>query len=97
MYYQKLTKLYPVSKTIRNELIPIGRTLENIKKNNLIETDIQRKESYKRVKKLMDDYHKQLINEALQNVHLSSLEIAAEFYLNSSRDNNNSNSINRNL
>ena len=86
MYYQNLTKLYPISKTIRNELIPIGRTLENIKKNSILEIDVQRKTDYKRVKELMDNYHKQLINEALQKVHLLNLEAAAELYLNLSRN-----------
>lgn len=86
MYYENLTKLYPISKTIRNELIPVGKTLENIKKNNILEADAKRKEDYKHVKKLMDDYHKQLIDESLQDVHLTDLAPAAEIYLNSSKD-----------
>ncbi|QFJ54394.1 type V CRISPR-associated protein Cas12a/Cpf1 [Pseudobutyrivibrio xylanivorans] len=86
MYYQGLTKLYPISKTIRNELIPVGKTLEHIRMNNILEADIQRKSDYERVKKLMDDYHKQLINESLQDVHLSYVEEAADLYLNASKD-----------
>lgn len=88
MYYQNLTKLYPVSKTIRNELIPIGKTLENIKKNNILESDIRRKADYEHVKGLMDNYHKQLINEALKGVHLVELSNAADIYFNSARDKN---------
>ena len=64
MYYQNLTKMYPISKTLRNELIPVGKTLENIRKNGIRKADIQRKADYEHVKKLMDNYHKQLINEA---------------------------------
>jgi len=45
MYYQSLTKLYPISKTIRNELIPVGKTLENIRKNHILEVDEQRKKT----------------------------------------------------
>ena len=86
MYYENLTKLYPISKTIRNELIPVGKTLENIKKNNILEADTQRKDDYKHVKKLMDDYHKQLIDESLQNVHLADLAPAAEIYMNVAKD-----------
>jgi len=36
----------------------------------------------------MDDYHKRLINEALQGAHLSNVEEAADLYLNSSKDKN---------
>lgn len=85
MYYQNLTKMYPISKTIRNELIPIGKTLENIKKNNILESDLQRKSDYERVKIIMDDYHRQLIDEALNGAHLTLLDSAAETYLNSSK------------
>ena len=81
MYYQNLTKKYPVSKTIRNELIPIGKTLENIRKNNILESDVKRKQDYEHVKGIMDEYHKQLINEALDNYMLPSLNQAAEIYL----------------
>lgn len=88
MYYQNLTKLYPISKTIRNELIPIGKTVENIKKNNILESDIRRKADYEHVKVLMDNYHKQLINEALKGVHLVELSNAANIYFNSARDKN---------
>lgn len=86
MYFDNLTRMYPVSKTIRNELIPVGKTLENIKKNNILEIDKQRKEDYEHVKGLMDNYHKVLINEALQGVRLDGLNEAADIYLTSSRD-----------
>lgn len=86
MYYQSLTKLYPISKTIKNELIPVGKTLENIRRNNILESDIQRKADYQLVKKLMDNYHKQLINEALQDVHLAELSNAADIYFSSSKE-----------
>jgi CRISPR-associated protein Cpf1 len=85
MYYDSLTKLYPVSKTIRNELIPVGKTLENIKKNNILEVDEDRKKAYIRVKKIMDDYHKRLINEALSDFTLSDLDNAADLYLSGSK------------
>lgn len=88
MYYQNLTKMYPISKTLRNELIPVGKTLENIRKNGILEADIQRKADYEHVKKLMDNYHKQLINEALQGVHLSDLSDAYDLYFNLSKEKN---------
>lgn len=86
MYYDNLTKQYSLSKTIRNELIPIGKTLENIKKNRIIESDELRKEHYQRVKEIMDDYHEKIINEALMDIKLDCLAEAADVYLNGARD-----------
>lgn len=86
MYYESLTKQYPVSKTIRNELIPIGKTLDNIRQNNILESDVKRKQNYEHVKGILDEYHKQLINEALDNCTLPSLNIAAEIYLKTQKE-----------
>lgn len=87
MYFDHFTKQYPLKKTIRNELRPVGKTLENIHKNRILEADIQRKKDYERVKKIMDQYHKQLINEAMSKCRLSNkLEKAADIYLKSHAD-----------
>lgn len=42
-YYDSLTRQYPVTKTIRQELKPVGKTLENIKNAEIIEADKQKK------------------------------------------------------
>ena len=39
---QQFTGLYPLSKTLRFELRPIGKTLEYIKAHGLLEQDNQR-------------------------------------------------------
>lgn len=62
--------LYPVSKTLRFELRPIGKTKENIEKSNILREDAQRAEDYKIVKKLIDRYHKQFIKSRLWNFEL---------------------------
>ena len=80
MYYDTLTKQYPISKTLRNELIPVGRTGENIKLNQIIESDIKRKEDYIKVKSIFDEYHKVVINSSLENVTLTGLEEFASLY-----------------
>ena len=72
------TGLYPVSKTLRFELIPQGRTLEHIEKNGLLEQDEHRASSYILVKKIIDDYHKAFIANALRDFKLYSLE---DYYL----------------
>lgn len=80
MYYEKLTKQYPISKTLRYELRPMGKTLENIRANLIIESDEKRKKDYEQVKKIFDRYHKLVIDSSLQNVTLSHLNGFAEFY-----------------
>ena len=61
--------IYPVSKTLRFELRPVGKTQEWIEKNKVLESDEQKAEDYPRVKALIDDYHKVCIRESLKGVH----------------------------
>lgn len=68
------TNLYPLSKTLRFELIPQGKTLEYIHENGLLEHDEHRAESYIEVKKIIDEYHKMFINQALDGFKLNALE-----------------------
>ena len=62
--------IYPVSKTLRFELRPIGKTQEWIDKNKILESDEQKSLDYPKVKALIDDYHKVCIRESLKGVHL---------------------------
>ena len=62
--------IYPISKTLRFELRPIGKTQEWIEKNKILENDEQKSEDYPKVKALIDDYHKVCIRESLKGVHL---------------------------
>lgn len=63
--FESFTNLYQLSKTLRFELRPIGKTMENIQTDGLLEQDSHRAESYKKVKVLIDRYHKAFIDEAL--------------------------------
>lgn len=63
--YEKFIRMYPVSKTLRFELKPVGKTLENIKKNNIIKKDEDRVQAYKVVKSYIDSYHKEFIDRVL--------------------------------
>lgn len=67
MSLSSFTNLYPLSKTLRFELKPQGKTLENIQKNGLLDEDQHRAESYVKVKKIIDKYHKKFIEESLKN------------------------------
>ena len=67
---KQFTNLYPVSKTLRFELQPIGKTRENIEKNGILQRDEKRAEDYKIVKSFIDEYHKQFIKDRLWSFKL---------------------------
>ena len=77
--------LYPVSKTLRFELKPIGRTLEYVERDGIIETDVARSQNYTEVKALIDEYHKAFIQKVLENTKLSGLEGYMNLYSNAHR------------
>lgn len=91
---KEFTNLYPVSKTLRFELKPIGKTLENIEKNGILQRDEKRAEDYKIVKGFIDEYHKQFIKDRLWGFklplqsegHLDSLEEYQALYEMSKRN-----------
>ena len=64
------TGMFPVSKTLKFELRPVGRTLEYIKAKGLLEEDEHRADSYQCVKEMMDDYHKSYISTQLESLVL---------------------------
>lgn len=68
--FEQFTNLYPVIKTLRFELKPIGKTLENIEKKGLIAQDDQRAQEYEKVKDIIDRYHKQFIKMCLYDLKL---------------------------
>lgn len=91
---KQFTNLYPVSKTLRFELQPIGKTKEHIEKNGILQRDEKRAEDYKIVKGFIDEYHKQFIKDRLWSFklplhsegHLDSLEEYQALYEMSKRN-----------
>ena len=79
--------IYPVSKTLRFELRPVGKTQEWIEKNKVLESDEQKAEDYPKVKALIDDYHKVCIRESLKGIYLDWQPLKAAIDANR-RDNN---------
>lgn len=71
--YDNLHKMYSISKTLRFELKPVGKTLENINKKGIITEDEHRAEIFKKVKKYCDEYHKYFIDKSLTNKKLKGL------------------------
>lgn len=61
--------------TLRNELVPIGKTLENIISSDLLENDEKRSSDYKRAKEIIDDFHKDFIEKSLKSVNIDWCEL----------------------
>lgn len=86
--FENFTNLYSISKTLRFELRPIGKTQDFIEKHGLLKEDARRADSYKKVKKLIDEYHKDFIEKSLSSCKLKiesndkkdSLEEYCELY-----------------
>ena len=56
---------YSRSITLRNALIPIGKTEENIQKFELLKNDFKRADAYGEIKNLIDDFHRFFIEDVL--------------------------------
>lgn len=54
--------------TLRNELVPVGKTLENIISSNVLINDEKRSEDYKKAKEIIDSYHQEFIEKSLSSV-----------------------------
>lgn len=78
---QQFINKYTLSKTLRFELKPIGKTLENIQTKGLLQQDAIRAKSYQEVKKLIDRYHQYFIELALDGLKLNNLQDFQEQYL----------------
>lgn len=72
--YNDFRNLYQLSKTIRFELKPVGKTKEFIEEKGLLTQDELRAESYKKVKKIIDEYHKQFIDSCLAKTSLHGID-----------------------
>lgn len=86
-------RIYSLSKTLRFELKPIGKTLEHIEKSGILAQDQHRAESYVEVKKIIDEYHKAFIESVLKDFRFSenmgeknSLEEFLAYYMCKSKD-----------
>ncbi len=73
MNLDQFTNLYPVLKTLRFELKPVGETADYIEDfksqflKDIVIQDEKRAEDYKVIKELIDDYHRAYIEEKLTN------------------------------
>ncbi len=86
--YNNFTNLYPVSKTLRFELIPQGKTLERMKEKNIIESEEHRNESYKKAKNMIDTFHKKFIDDCLINFSFDKNLLSKYYELSNKKDRN---------
>lgn len=91
---KRFTRVFSTSKTLRFELKPVAETLEFIHKDGLLEQDEHRAQSYVRVKRIIDEYHKAFIDRVLTGFELvytdcgkrDSLEEFYNSYISTERD-----------
>ena len=71
--YKNFNNLFKVSKTLRFELIPIGKTKEYFEER-ILKEDEYKSILYKKIKKYCDEYHKYFINKTLENFNDENFE-----------------------
>lgn len=91
--WDDFTNMYSLQKTLRFELKPFGRTSEYISVRKLIEKDGQKAQDFLKVKQIMNDYCRILINDHLSNINLDvqELYVFKEKFLELKKDKNNLN------
>ena len=83
---EKFTNKFNLTKTIRMELVPVGKTEENINHFRLLENDKKRADSYQEVKNIIDDYHCSFIQDVLSNANFEWGPLYDEFDLYQSKN-----------
>ncbi len=69
--FEEFTGLYSLSKTLRFELKPVGKTMENIKKESwILKRDEQRAKDYTKIKPIFDKLHDDFIQESLSDAKI---------------------------
>lgn len=81
--FDSFTNKYALSKTLRFELKPVGKTLENMRRDFEYDKDLQTfltdqriEDAYQTLKPIVDKYHEQFITDSLdstvaQNIHFA--------------------------
>lgn len=81
MLFTDFTCQYPLSKTLRFELKPLGKTLAYIHAKNFLQKDATLADSYQKIKPILDEYHRDFIELALKNTQLIQLSDFQDTYL----------------
>ena len=81
--FSKFTNLYSLSKTLRFELKPVGKTLENMRKQLKYDETLQTflkdqaiEDAYQILKPIFDELHEQFITQSLESDEAKSISFA---------------------
>lgn len=66
--FENFTNVYPVTKTLRFSLIPVGETLNNISKDKVIENDEYLSKKEHDLKKICDEFYVDFVENVFENI-----------------------------
>jgi hypothetical protein len=72
--FDEFTNLYSLSKTLRFELKPVGKTLDMLEDANVFEKDKLIKDKYIKTKPFFDQLHRDFLTASLKEIKLEKLE-----------------------
>ncbi len=75
-HFSQFTQKYSLSKTLRFELKPVGRTLENITADKILVKDEEIERAYQTLKPIMDQIHEQFITESLESERAKEIDFS---------------------
>ena len=68
--FDEFTGKFSLSKTLRFELKPIGKTWDNLERDGYLQDDKKRARNYELVKMMLDDNHREFIDKVLSTSKL---------------------------
>ena len=74
-FMENFKNLYSISKTLRFELRPYGKTLENFQKSGLLEKDAFKANNRRRMQAIIDEKFKEIIEERLKYTEFSEYDL----------------------
>lgn len=87
--FSEFTNKYSLSKTLRFELKPVGKTLEMLKESKVFEKDEIIQKKYEKTKPYFDKLHREFVDEALSGGMLTGLDEYFEVLKNWQKDKKN--------
>lgn len=76
--FNGMKKLFPVTKTLAFQIIPVGKTRENLNRQQTLENASELKKDYESLKAASDRVHKRFIEDTLSKFHLKYLSDGAK-------------------
>lgn len=77
--FDGMTNLYSISKTLRFELKPIGKTKDLLEQVDFFKKDQEKANAYPEMKQLLDGLHRDFIDTALSNITKLSIDQNPDF------------------